>query len=284
MIEQLKSNSTLSMPVQIVGGTLLFFALSWALSFVLPPAIDWYDAFRPAALKLLSGRSPYEIDGFFNPFWALFPLMPLAILPEAVGRAGLFLMSILCFSYTLHRLGGRLPAILLILLSPPAIHGLLNGNIDWMPLLGLLFPPWIGLFFVSIKPQIGIAIAIYWCFAEWQDHGFKGLFKMVAPFSVVFLISLLLFGLWPLRSSIELTLWWNASLWPMSIPVGLALLVAAFRQRNIDFALGASPCLAPYILLHSWIIALFALVKRLPELTAAVVGLWILVGIRAFGG
>jgi hypothetical protein len=72
-------------------------------------------------------------------------------------------------------------------------------------------------------------------------------------------------------------LWWNATLWPMSLPVGLVLIVTAIRKRELKYALGASPCLSPYILLHSWVVVLLAIVSSTAELIAAVIGLWILV-------
>lgn len=270
------SRLILLLTLALVSGLMI-----WGLAAVLPPSVDWSTAFRPAALKLISGRSPYEIEGFFNPFWALIPLIPIAILPEQIGRAVLLVVSIIGYAYITRKLGGGMTAVILILLSPPALHGLLNGNIDWLTTLGVVLPPPIGIFFVATKPQIGAAIIVFWVIEAWRDGGWRKVARLIGPITIVFLLTLLIFGPWPLRSAKEIDLWWNASLWPMSIPVGLALLVAAVRTRKINFSMGAAPCLSPYILLHSWIIALFAIVTRLPELGAAVIGLWILVIIQA---
>ena len=73
----------------------------------------------------------------------------------------------------------------------------------------------------------------------------------------------------------------NASLWPMSLPVGLALSVTALRKSDVRYAIAASPLLSPYLLFHSWSGALFAVLASPAESIAAVVGLWILVIIRA---
>ncbi len=251
-------------------------AAVWGFSFILPPAVDW-PVFRAATLKLLAGRSPYEVEGFFNPFWALIPLIPIAILPEPLSRAALFVATLLALTYTAHRLGGKLAGTLLLLMSPPAIHGLLNGNIDWLAALGIVLPSQIGLFFVTIKPQIGLAIAIFWTTEAWKKGGWQRVVKLLWPLIVAFVFSTIAFGFWPARATVETSLWWNASLWPMSIPVGLALLVTAIRKGKINYAIGASPCLSPYVLFHSWIVALLAIVHSLPELSAAVSGLWILV-------
>ena len=75
----------------------------------------------------------------------------------------------------------------------------------------------------------------------------------------------------------------NASLWPMYIPVGLALIVSAIRQRKVEYAMPASPCLSPYVLFHSWSSAVIALAAHKIEMISAVIGLWVLVIIRALG-
>lgn len=249
----------------------------------LPPGVDWSTAFRPAALQFLAGKSPYTIEGFFNPPWALLPLLPFALLPENIGRALLIIVALLAFIFTGYRMGGNQWSILAVLLSPPLMHGILNGNIDWLALLGLVMPPQIGLFFVSIKPQIGIAVILFWLVECWRKGGITEILRVYLPFSLVSVLSLLLFGMWPLRSFVEIHLWWNASLWPVSLPVGLVLFVTAVRKQDLRFAMGASPCFSPYILFHSWIVVLYAIIRSTPETIAAVIGLWLLVLLRFMG-
>lgn len=251
------------------------------MTYALPSAVDWHTAFRPAALAVLRGKSPYSVYGYFNAPWALLPLLPLAILPEEVGRALLVVISLAVLAYTAHKMGAKPTSVILLLLSPPAMHGLLHGNIDWLAAFGFILPPQIGMFFISVKPQIGIAVGIYWVIEAWRESRWRGVWRVLAPISIAFVLSFLLFGLWPLRFERELSLWWNASLWPASLPVGLALMVLAIRKREMNFAIGASPCFAPYILLHSWIGALFAIIKAEWELFAVVLGLWGVVILRA---
>jgi hypothetical protein len=193
------------------------------------------------------------------------------------------MVTLVAFTYITRRLGGKLLAVLFILLSPPAMHGLLNGNIDWLAILGVVLPPQIGLFFVTIKPQIGLGIGIFWVVEAWREGKLAQVTRLLWPFATCFLLSIFLYGFWFLRSAVEISLWWNASLWPTSIPIGLALLTTAIRKRKINYAMGASPCLSPYILLHSWIVALFAIVTLLPELIVSVIGLWILVIMQLSG-
>jgi hypothetical protein len=171
-----------------------------------------------------------------------------------------------------------------LLLSPLVLHVLLNGNVDWLAALGFVMPPQIGLFFIAIKPQIGIAVAPFWLIEAWREGGWKQAFKTFVPFTMVFLLSLLIYGLWPLEPfRVNVTeVFFNASLWPLSIPVGLALFVTSIRKRRIEYAMAASPCLSPYVLFYSWGGALLAIVSSVPETVAAVIGLWILVAIRYF--
>lgn len=257
-----------------------------AAALYLPEGIDWRDTYRPAALAILNGRSPYSVDIFFAAPWGLLPLLPFALLPANLGRGMLFLVGMVAYAYTAYKLGARPVALAAFLASPPVIHGLLNSNIEWLPLLGFVMPPQIGLFFVSIKPQIGSAVAIFWLVEAWRNGGLREVLRVFLPVTLALLASFALFGLWPMRfqDTLTLTRSYNASLWPGSIPVGVALLVASIYRRNIRFAMGASPCLSPYVLLHAWSGALVAIVNQPVELVAAVVGLWILVFYRAFAG
>lgn len=261
-------------------------ALVWLLSDYLPPGIDWKDTYRPAALALLSGKTPYSVDIFFTAPWGLLPFLPFAPLPESVGRALLFVIGLATFAYTAHRLGARPLALIAFLLSPPVMHCLLNANIEWLPLLGVVLPPQIGLFFITVKPQIGLGMGVFWLVEAWRKGGLRQVVRIFWPVTVVFLLSLLVFGPWPLRfrDTLTLTRSYNASLWPGSLPVGITLLVAALRKRDFRFALASSPCLSPYVLLHAWVGALASILTQPVETVAAVVGLWILVIYRAMTG
>lgn len=248
-----------------------------ALAAIDIPGVDWEMAFRPAARALLALRSPYEVEGYFNAPWAILPLIPLAILPDAFGRAALLVVSLLGYAVVAYRLGAGRVTLVVFLISPPVLHGLLNANIDWLAMLGFLLPPQIGLFFVTIKPQIGAAVTVFWLIDAWRTGGLREVVRVFGPITAVTLISFVLFGPWPLRFEQEITLWWNASLWPLSIPVGLALLVAAIRLRDLRPVMAASPCLSPYVLLHSWVGALAAIITLPWETVAAVAGLWAIV-------
>jgi hypothetical protein len=256
----------------------------WVGSKYVPPAIDWSTTYRPAIIRIISGEGLFESNGeptnYNYPPWAIIPLIPLALLPEEVGRVALIFLSILAFLYTAKKLGGTVISIALLLLSPPVIHGLLNGNIDWLVTLGFVLPPQIGLFFVLLKPQIGVALAIYWLVDTWKFQGLKAAIKVFSPFAIVFLISIAVWGFWPLSFTPALDFWWNASFWPYSIPFGIVFLYLAIQRRQKEFSFAASPLLSPYILFHSWVGALLALITKPKAMIIAFVSLWSLIIFR----
>jgi hypothetical protein len=259
--------------------------LVWLGYSYLPYGIDWSKTIRPACLLLLQGKSPYEIIpnlGF--PPWALAALIPLTVFSDPLGRAILFTIGLVCFLVSIMRMGAKPIVAGAFLLSPPVMHNLLNANLDWLPLIGFTLPPRIGLFFISVKPQMGSVVGLFWLIEAYRKGGVRQVIKDFLPFTLALFISFLLFGFWPIHyMDIQTTSQtWNASLWPASIPVGLALAVASIRMRDIRLAMGASPCLSPYVLLHAWSGALAALAKMPIEMLAAVAGLWILVILQAF--
>jgi hypothetical protein len=268
--------------IQIILVALVFSLLTAVLSNLLPPAVDFHGAFRPAALELLHGRSPYNAEGFFNPPWTALLLIPFAILPENVGRALMVIAALAVYAYVAHKLGASKLTLTLLLLSPPALHGILNGTLDWMTVLGVVLPSWLGLFFLAIKPQVGMIVILYLVFAEWQKGGAIRVLKTFLPVGLASILSVAIFGPWFLAipSLDEITI--NTSLLPLALPIGLALTVTAIRKNEIRYSMIASPMLSPYLLLHSWIGAFLALAPNPYEAAAAVIGMWIVVALRYF--
>lgn len=258
-------------------------------SLYLPLGIDWHQTLRPSAVALLSGNSPYMASPqapYTGAPWGVWAMVPLSLFPENIGRAILLLMSIVAFAVAARRLGAKRLSLVAFLLSPPVLHSLLNANLDWMPLLGFVVPPQIGLFLILVKPQMGSVVALFWLIEAWRSNGLRQVLWVFSPVVIALGISFLFYGLWPMNALqvFQDSRTWNASLWPTSIPIGLGLLWASIRKHEIRFAMAASPCLSPYVLFHSWAGALVALVTLPGEMMIVVIGLWILVIIRAFTG
>jgi hypothetical protein len=254
----------------------------WQLDQVLPTGIDWQQTYRPAARRLLTGKNPYTEPAVAEtPFvaapWSLIPLLPFAILPERLGQAGLFILALFIFAVSVKKLGGNFFAIVVFILSPPVITALLYSNIEWMPLIGFVLPPQIGLFFISTKPQSGFAVAIFWLYQAWRQGGIKEVVRVFGPFSAILGLSFLIFGFWPATSYgvINIAGDLNASLWPASLSLGIAFLFLALSNSKKEFAMAASPFLSPYVQLYSYSGALAALVKFPLTLLATNVAMWI---------
>lgn len=218
---------------------------------ILPNMVDWRQGYRAFALTALRGQSPYNTGNFYNPPWALLPALPLALLPEKIGGALWFALGLAGFAMAGHRLGAGPVSLGAFLLSPFVILNQLNGNIDWLPMLGFTLPPPIGLFLILLKPQMGLGLAVYWAVEALQRRAF---WRTVAPVTLAFTLSLALYGAWPLQTGrvLNVAQAHNTSLWPWGAPVGLALLALAFKQRAPRWAMASGPFLSPYLLLHSW--------------------------------
>ena len=273
----------------IIVGFLIFAALSLGAAYFLPDGIDWHLTFRPAILAMMGGRSPYNDPAVLAPFagapWVLIPFIPLAYLPENLGRGVLFSIGVFSFAFAAIRMGARPAALVAFLLSPVVFHCLLNSNLDFLPIVGFILPPQVGLFFMAAKPQMGMVVGAFWFVQSWRSGGWREALRVFGPATGALIISFFVYGIWP-ENAAKILDWSrhiNASLWPQSIPVGLALAVTAFRLKDMRYAIAASPLLSPYLLFHSWSGALFAVLASPAESIAAVVGLWVLVLLRGLG-
>jgi hypothetical protein len=70
---------------------------------------------------------------------------------------------------------------ILFIFSPPVIFDLWAGNINAFVMLGFILPPQWGLFLVTLKPQIGGGISIYWLVDAWRKGRFKEVARVFLP-------------------------------------------------------------------------------------------------------
>jgi len=214
--------------------------------------IDWNIAFYPASRALIEAGNIYAVDGFYNPVWALFPILPFAFLPWPMGYIAFAMLNLFCFVVVAIKMKMQIWFIVPWLIFGGVLRNSLFGNIDGLTALGLILPPQIGLFFVMMKPQIGIPIALFWCWTSYRDGGIKRVAQTFAPVVIAFLISFAVYGLWIFQSAEIIGASWNTSLWPWTIPAGLILLYAALRRGDIRPALISTACLSPYLASQSW--------------------------------
>jgi hypothetical protein len=243
----MRRDLNLKRPIEI---TVFFLVLLLATS-LLPAHLSWVEAgdwrlfFRPAGQNLLS---PYSNGGIYNPPWLIAMIAPLAWLPTRVGAA-------LLGALTLTVLVGYVktwPKILALLLSAPVLATICNGQVDIIPLLGLIGPMWCSLPLLAVKPQ-GVFLAAL---------------RRLTPTSIAFLLtvlaaSFLVWGFWPLQIAGMPQTSHNQSLFPWSLIVTAGILIWLRAHRDSRYA-DALLCLAslaafPYFGLHSLLpaVALF---------------------------
>lgn len=263
--------------IVIFFGLILLILLGIAAANFIPEQIDWVRTFRPAAREVLALRSPYNISTYYNPPWILIPLLPIALLPDKVGNGFLFVISLCALIYSAIRMGAKPFSLIAFLLSFPVVFLLLFGQIDWMILFGLTLPPQIGLIFIFAKPQIAIPYVVFILIESWQKGGYKQVLKVFYPVFVMFLLSNLIFGLWFTDSDLfMLSAIYNYSLWPGGLIFGSVLLVYAIIKHKKEVSISAGPFFSPYVGVHSWTIALVALLPYQWMIGIAAAGSWLM--------
>ena len=238
-------------------GIVLGLALGMGL---LPSGFDWVLWFVPVT----RGELPlYSQSGFWNPPWILWLLMPLVALPERVGLIVTNVLSGVAAIVSIRAMGGKEAWI--GLLSLPFLWLLWLGQIDVLSLMGIAIGyvatrrrdtllMAISLSLLSIKPQIGLVVALYFLI---RSKLWKSLLGMV----LLFMLSLWLHGMWPLelwsvKPGLDI-LKQNVSLWPYIGPFALPIYLLCFiPQQNMLRKLGvlsaanalAFPYIRPYSL------------------------------------
>ena len=248
----------------------------------LPLGDDWPTFFRPATLMLLRGQSPYSVGiGFYNPPWALLPLVPMALLPFQWGRLVLFFVSLAAFAYGARKLTSQPISILLFMTSTPVVFCLNGGNIDWLLMLAFVTPAPFALMLAAIKPQIGIGIAFYWLIESWRLGGIRLMIKNFTPVGLLLIASFLLYGFYPLSFGQLNHVIWNASPFPYLIPLGVFFLVSVLRSQEDNPLMAAGLFFSPYFSIHSLFTFLVPLLERPKVLFVAWTLLWIAVMAKA---
>ena len=269
----------------LIFGVVTLLVLYWGVSQIWPIiGIDWKETYYPAVQAVLHGNSPYTVSTFRNVPWTVIPLIPLGLFSETTGGILFFIATLAAYAWAAYRLKASRIVLIAFLLSPPVVYGMRMLNVDILVLLGFTLPAPIGLFFVLIKPQMGIAIALFWLVEAWRVGGVKKIIQTFAPVTIAIIVSFILFGNWLAGRQSDLPgSFWNASLWPWAVPIGVVLVALSLRDRRADYAMAASPFLSPYLAYHSWASVLAGLIQYDYEFVIAVLAMWLVAVIRALG-
>ena len=238
---------------------------------------DWV-VFSLGVRAFLQGGNPYLAgNGYFSvfePFWTYLILAPLVLLPFHWGGLLHLVISIASYMHTAVRLGATRTQLILFLTSGTVIGSLYFGNIDWLVTAGLWMPPQLGLFFVMMKPQVGICAAAYWAWTAWKQGGWRQLAKVFAPITAAYLVSFWLYGPWLFRLRGMENNPANASIFPLLVPVAAILLYKAIRQQDGKLAGMSSPMIAPYLSQSNYSVILLHLFDRPGLFLFAWAALW----------
>lgn len=218
---------------------------------------DW-DILRQACFALISGQNPYLIGQgelrFFNPIWTLIPLLPIAFLPSLVGLIVNAVISMVALAFITRRLNLTIWEFFWIAISPIHINSMIFGNIEWLPLMGILFPSPVAMIFYAMKPQATAGLIVLTLAIQWKTARLKGLLCTLAPTFVLMVVSLVLWGLPPIPSANNPGL---RSLFPFSLLAGIPALILALQKKDMRLAAFVGPFISPYVTFHGYLPALF---------------------------
>ncbi|RPJ29525.1 MAG: hypothetical protein EHM33_00725 [Chloroflexi bacterium] len=201
---------------------------------------DVRDAFLPS---LHQWRSPWLEANIMLP-WSTLVLMPLRLFSPIVATIIINVVSVLMTALTLKRLGGNILLTVPILVSPIGYWMFTTGQIDALVLGGfLLLPAGYDLLFFW-KPQV--VLHALWARVLRSPK----IYFMAGFFLISF--SFVIWGNWPqaIFNAAYLSVtngWWNRSLWPYSIPIGLVFVYLSIKKKDESYGIMASPLLSPYV-------------------------------------
>ena len=263
------TRTTLSI-LLLVGASI---GIIFSIYHFLPVGQDW-KGIRNATFEMLAGRSPF-VDNIYNPPWVLMLLLPAAILPVKLGAALLSFLNLAVYGFAALRFGKSPWLAALLLITTAMFRQMIDPNLEFLVVLGLLLPPPLGIFLVLAKPQLGAFVAIFWVIEAWREGGPRQTVRLLAPITLVTLATIAMYGWWPLHGFGLIGSFQNVSMWPTSIIIGIPLIVYAIQTRQMNLALLSTLFLAPYYGVYSIHVPLLGLLPRRIITLSAVIGFWI---------
>jgi hypothetical protein len=235
-------------------------------------AIVWYDQqhiFRRSVGFLLD---PYSVGGFVHTPWIIPLLAPFSLFPLALSvliQSGLYFALITAIIF---KFKGDRWAVILTLTSFIALNAVLELNVDWFVLIGLVIPvAWSGPFLL-LKPQLALGYYLGVPPREWLKIG------MVT--AVVVAISILIWGFWFFEIAQRvptLSIAQTFNIAPskhftplISWPIGALIAWQAFRRQDPPLGVIAWFFFTPYIAPYSLVLLMAILAIRFRVVGVAV--------------
>lgn len=257
----------------VIGFALLVFLMCW---FLLPDGgTDWRNDIQPAIRH--GGFAPWE-EGLPLPPWSVIALSPLGWLSARAATAAIGAISVVTIALLVRRFSAPDWITVPIMLSPSGFWLLINGQTEWLMLLGVLFSNGLDVMLLTLKPQVGL-----WVIPAHLRRAGHDWWKYLLPSCLLIAVSFVIWPLWPVHIAdyrhVLLPADWNASLWPYSIPFGVVCSWRAWRTGDERWGLLASPFLFPYVNLPSYIGVLIVIFSRWPRICTSVYGFTFVVSV-----
>jgi hypothetical protein len=247
----------------------------------------WFDQVNLFRRGVANFMQPYTVGGFVHPPWILPLIAPFSLLPLELSVLVQALCYFLLMAVIIYRFGGDFTAVLITLTSFIAVDAVIEMNVDWFALIGLVVPIGVSPVFLLLKPQLalGYYFGVHW--RKWPLILAVGIF-------VVVLSSLIwpnwIFDILDRVQSQSLQRFFNlapSKLLPLS-PflswiVGMVLAWWSFRRQDPPLGILAWFFFTPYIALYSLVLLLGILAIRW-RLLAIILSLsmWIIYGAAFF--
>lgn len=238
---------------------------------------DQIDKFTTASSSFFT---PYQnMSGFFSPPWAVIPLAPFEWVPLPIATLiqsliYFSLLAIIAHRYEMSRVGW-----LVVLSSPLALDAIIELNIDWIAAIGLVLPVQFSFIFLAVKPQ---AFPGYVFTLSRQQF-----VRAIIILLITILVSFVIWGNW-LEALINefgtrtLALGASVSPWaflpaPVSILIGILLLIYAFRKNDDVLKILSGVFFTPYLPTYTAIIPFLFFCVRFPRIGAYIsFALWLI--------
>ncbi len=241
----------------------------------------WFDQENTFTKALYHLADPQQIYQFRNPPWTAILLAPFSVLPLSFAVLIQLCLYFAILTLVIYKFGGDLRTVLLVLTSFIALDSALELNIEWLVCLGLLVPAAYSGPLLLIKPQTA--------FGVWLSFKRSELVRAILVTLVVLLISLLVWGVWPLRVADFMQRnppGWEFNIaplvlmpWFISIGIGLVLGWRAFRRRDPVLGILCWLFFVPYLKFYALLpyFAVFAIRYWRVALLISVV-IWLIYG------
>lgn len=221
---------------------------------------DLANMFLPAARAMLAGQDPYATFGFYGPPWALAPALLVAWLPDQAAGAVFAVLSLVALGVFFKVRQVKPMRAAPILMSLPVVASLMYGNLEPFVLLSLIAPRPLGMILLTMKPQLGAVLALYWLLDEFRAGGLRAVGRLLWPLALLTGLSFLAYGFWPavwFDAAMGCDAWgWNvwawapwasAHPWAHAFFLGIPVTIYALWREDQDLALGAGPLVSPYM-------------------------------------